>query len=85
MMDSKKLLIVAALGLAVFFIIRKKNAVTLPPDDNEQPDNAGKTEGIVTTVDLGGLAYQTVEAKKDLIMAGDANALNNIVSQSETR
>lgn len=84
-MDTKKILIIAALGLAVFLIIRKKNAVTLPPDDNEQPENPGKTDGVVTTVDLGALASQMVDADKDLIRAGDDTTWNNFVSQSETR
>lgn len=85
MMDAKKLLIVAALGLAVFLIIRKKNAVTLPPDDNVQPENSGKTDGVVTTVDLGSLSSQMVDADRDLIRAGEDTTWNNFVSQSETR
>lgn len=84
-MDAKKLLIVAALGLAVFLIIRKKNAVTLPPEDIDQPEDAGKTDGVVKTDDLSALASQMVEADKDLIRAGDDTTWNSFVPQSETR
>lgn len=84
-MDTKKILIIAALGLAVFLIIRKKNAVTLPPNDNKKPENPGNTDGVTTTVDLGALASQLTEADKDLIMAGQDTSFNNFASVSETR
>jgi len=84
-MDTKKILIIAALGLAVFLIIRKKNAVTPPPDNSEQPSDAGNTDGVVTTVDLGALASQLSDADKDLIRAGEDTIWNNFVASSETR
>lgn len=85
-MDSKKLLIIAALGLVVFFILqRKKNAATIPPDENEQPADAGNTDGVVSTRDLNALASELSEADKDLIRNGEDTTWNNIVSASETR
>lgn len=85
-MDTKKLLIIAALGLGVFFILqRKKNAATIPPDDNEQPEDAGNTDGVVSTVDLSALASELSEADKELIRNGEDTTLNNFVSSSETR
>lgn len=85
-MDSKKLLIIAALGLVVFFILqRKKNAYTIPPDENEQPEDAGSTDGVVSTVDLSALASELAEADKDLIRAGEDTSWNNFASVSETR
>lgn len=85
-MDTKKLLIIAALGLAVFLILkRKKNAVTIPPDENEQPEDAGNTDGVVSTVDLSELAAELAEADKQSIRDGEDTTWNNFVSSSETR
>lgn len=85
-MDSKKLLIIAALGLVVFFILqRKKNAATIPPDENEQPEDAGNTDGVVSTVDLSELASELAEADKQSIRDGVDTTWNNFVASSETR
>lgn len=85
-MDTKKLLIIAGLGLVVFFVLkRKKNAPTIPPGDNEQPADAGNTDGVVSTVDLSALADELAEADKDLIRAGEDTTWNNIATVSETR
>lgn len=84
-MDTKKILIIAALGLVVFLIIRKKNAVSPPPDDSEQPSDAGNTDGVTTTVDLGALASQLSEADKDLIRNGEDTTWNNFAQAIETR
>lgn len=85
-MNTKKLLIIAALGLVVFFILqRKKNAATIPPDKNEQPEDAGNTDGVVSTVDLSELASELSEADKQLIRDGEDTTWNNIVASSETR
>lgn len=85
-MDTKKLLIIAAIGLFVFLILkRKKNAVTIPPDENEQPVDAGNTDGVVSTVDLSELASELSEADKQLIRDGEDTTWNNFVASSETR
>lgn len=85
-MDTKKLLIIAALGLVAFLVLkRKKNAATIQPDDNEQPADAGNTDGVVSTVDLSALASELSEADKDLIRNGEDTTWNNFVSASETR
>ena len=85
-MDTKKLLIIAALGLVVFLILkRKKNTTTIPPDENEQPENAGNTDGVVSTVDLSELASELSEADKQLIRDGEDTSWNNFVASSETR
>lgn len=85
-MDTKKLLIIAALGLVVFFILqRKKNAATIPADDNEQPENAGSTDGVVSTVDLSKLANELTEADKQAIRDGEDTSWNNFAVVSNTR
>lgn len=85
-MDTKKLLIIAALGLVVFLILkRKKNTTTIPPDENEQPEDAGNTDGVVSTVDLSALASELSEADADLIRNGEDTTWNNFVASTETR
>lgn len=85
-MNTEKILIIAGIGLVVFLVLkRKKNAATIPPDDNEQPADAGNTDGVVSTVDLSALASELSEADKDLIRAGEDTTWNNFAYASGTR